>query len=372
MTTRVMHWDMGISRFPLFFVLSVLMLAAMVSMNAQAQEPIPRGDRLLGLAIMETKHQTYDQALAASIAVGSDYVELVIGWDDVETAPGIHQPKPDFAKIGNAIFPSLGVGVALSFLTLDTAGDRRPVWHQQAAWDDPAVIDAAWSALSRTLNRLNDTALISLSLGNEVDIMLTAAPDQQPSYVVFIRELKQRLKTTYPTLPVGVKVTAGGALASGGATPGQPAIARQVITGMELAMITYYPLDDDFKALPMEAAIKGLDRLVALFPNQPIHMAEIGYPSDPACGGGPKAQGDFIEQVFQAWDRHHERITAMNWVWQTDIGPRDARSMAQAYGQNASCFAGFLGSLGLRSHDLTPKPAWSIFQAASAARDFSR
>ncbi|MBV6634027.1 MAG: hypothetical protein KI792_13455 [Alphaproteobacteria bacterium] len=335
--------------------------------HAQTEPPVHRGDRLLGLAIIETKTQSYGNAMDASIEAGSDYIELVVGWDDVETAPGAHNPRPDFAQLANGTFPAYGLKVALSFLTFDTVSDRRPAWHQNASWDDPEVIEAAWRALNRTIIRLRDAELISVSLGNEVDVLLTTQPAQQAAYLVFIRALKVRMAAAYPTLPVGVKVTAAGALALE-----EPVIARQVTEGMDLAMITYYPLDAEMKTQPIDVAVTVLDRLVGTFPDQPIHLAEIGYPSDPACGDGPEGQADFVYQVFQRWDRYADRIKAMNWVWQTDIGPDEAANLAGAYGSDAPCFVGFLGSLGLRNHDLSEKSAWPVFRAVAFERGFTR
>ncbi len=328
------------------------------------QLALPAGTRRFGIAIIDTPHQDFDDAIGAARSAGADHVELVIGWDDIETAPGEFQPETDWAAIANRIYPGLKLSVALSFLTVDTLDDRRPAWRQATPWDDPQTIAAAWTALSRTLQALESTTLLGLSLGNEANIALAGQVQAQAAYIRFASALRKRVKQRYPDLAVGVKLSASELFAD------DLPFAQALTSNMDVALLPYYPLDSNAVVRDPQVPADDFSVLVEAFPDHPIQIAEIGYPSSTQCGCSETHQAEFVRAAFAAWDAHAGRISRFNWTWQTDITPQGAVDYAASLGSSSVCFAQFLGTLGLKDYRARPKLAWQALLEQTAARRF--
>lgn len=350
-----------------FFLIVVLAIGFLLWQGpAKGRGEIKAGNRLLGLAISENQGQTWEQAFAEAMAAGVNYVELPIAWDDVETTPGIFEPNPDWARIGGEFYAKNGVKVALSFLSIDTTEDRRPKWWQSRKWNDPELVEAAVAVVIRTLNAIPEIARLSISLGNEVDIHLGARRAQQRAYVKFVQQLRMRLREKGVGVPIGVKVTAAGLLGA------EHQFVQDISAIMDVAMITYYPIDDRFHARGPDTVEDDLNTILAHLGDQPVHLSEIGYPSGQDCGSSPADQARFVANAFAAWDRNATRIPALFWDWQSDI-PADALAgYGDYYGLKDMCFLNYLATLGLKTRAGTPKAGWVEFVNQAKARDFQR
>lgn len=346
---------------PAFFTFLTLFTFYFVSINASAD--ILR-KRHFGIAIIDTPAQSFNDALKDAKRMGSDHVELVIGWDDVEATQNWLFKHPDWARMANDLYAKEEMSVALSFLSVDTVTDRRPSFYKNKSWDNPDVIEGAWAALSLTLSKLNDVELLPISLGNEADIWIDAHPEQKDSYRRFMAALRDLVHKNFPEIQVGVKVSASSVLSAEGET------AQELSRDMDVVLLTYYPLTEEFKARSLESAAQDLKKIVAAFPRRDIHLTEVGYPSSEVCDSSQDQQAAFVRQVFQAWDIYSKHIVCINWTWQTDIPKSQAKDMAFGFGVQTLCFEEFLGTLGLRHVTAEPKKAWGVLQQELRHRNF--
>ncbi len=326
--------------------------------------PLPAGARQIGLSINDSARMDFNAEVNEARSANIQFTELTIAWDDVETAPGVFAPNPDFAAIANGFYPGTGLKLSLSFLTIDTVADRRPSFYQALPWDDPSVIDAAWNALSFTLDAMPSIQFVDISIGNEVNVYLKANPAQEDGYVAFVETLQSRLTTRMPNTPVGVKITADDI------RNGDLRFAQRISANMDIAMITYYPLDAQAAAQPASIVFSDFNAIVAAHPGKPIHMAEIGYPASTQCNSSEAQQAEFLINAFVAWDQHPNEITTMTWVWQNDISPADVTALVNYYGISQICFAEYLATLGLHDYNAIAKPAWGALVSATATRGF--
>ncbi len=319
-------------------------------------------DRLLGLALADLPQRSYDEAVHIASGTGVRFATLPLVWDEIETKPGVYAPATDWLAIAAAYYPSIGWKVALELNPIDTLADRRPAWLRDKAWDDPQVVVSYQNMLRQVLERASAIDLTSLAIGNEADVLLGEDDRQWQSYGNLVKAAREVSQAARPSLKIGVKTTF--------ASTDSAALARlqRVIGNTDIVMITYYPLDETFRTRPPDAPAKDFDRLSAAFPGREIHLAEIGYPSGTMCSGGEAAQAAFVSSAFAAWDNHAEQITAIYWDWMTDVSVSEVEAAAQYYQSADPCFAEFIGTLGLETHDLKPKAGWIRFSEEAAKR----
>ncbi len=326
--------------------------------------PTPSGNRMLGLGIIEGAGESFQAATDAAKQAGVEYVELTLAWNAIETAPGVFAPDPDFATIADGFYPAQNIGIKLSIVTLDTVGDLRPDWHKALAWDDPALIDAAWAMISRTLDAMPSTQFVGISIGNEVDSPLSGQTIIQNEFINFVRAIEQRLQTRLPSVPVGVKMTFGGLTGS------ERDFIMRLNNETDVVMLTYYPLNADFTPRSPDVASADFATMVSSFPGREIFLAEIGYQSSANCGSSEAAQASFVTNAFAAWDEHDTAITRMLWNWQTDITQAALDNYETIFGISDVCFLEYLGTLGLRNQDASIKPGWTRFVSEGTVRGF--
>lgn len=97
--------------------------------------------------------------------------------------------------------------------------------------------------------------------------------------------------------------------------------------------------------------------MVAMAAGKPVYLSELGYPSG-GCGSSEAGQRDFIEAAFAAWAQNADSIPLVTLVWLHDISEEQLATYTDYYGIGDDCFARYLGTLGLRGHDGTDKPAF--------------
>ena len=196
---------------------------------------------------------------------------------------------------------------------------------------------------------------MSVSLGNEPDVWLEQNPTQVEPYLRFLGAVADRVREQRPGLPLTVKVTADAFLSD-------DPLGQRLLESADIVSVTYYPLDDGFRVLPPDHVHQTFSNLALRAGSRPVHVAEIGYPSSSLCGSSEVAQTSFLQNGFQAWDRHVEVIERLHWPWQTDLSSEAAQDYASQFGIADPCFEAFLGSLGLRDHRARPKPAWEALE----------
>ena len=306
--------------------------------------------------------ESFDDALALVQAAGVQATSLPVFWDEIERAPGVFDPDPNWLAIADAFYPGAGIQIVLGIHPIDTNQDRRPADLQGRPFDDPQVIARYGALLEWALSQTPDLDLVVLSVGNEVDALLGSDAEAWAAYGRFFDAARARVHQTRPGLHVGAKATYGGLM-------GDSQSALQALNARaDALLVTYYPLGPDFAAHPPSAVQGDVDRLLAAYPDGPVHLLETGYPSGTSCGGSPGRQADFVREVFRAWDRHAARIRSVEFTWLTDIAPATVDAYVDYYGVDDACFRDYLGTLGLREHDGSSKPAWDRLVEEAEAR----
>src|SRR5690349_18538805 len=99
--------------------------------------PVPRGDRLLSIAVNEAADKDFGKAFARAQRAGLQVVGLPLAWDDLETAPGTYQPKINLLEIASQFYPAQKIKISLEVNPIDTNKVRLPKDLAGKAWDDP-------------------------------------------------------------------------------------------------------------------------------------------------------------------------------------------------------------------------------------------
>ncbi len=87
---------------------------------------LPKGNRQLEIDITDAENGNYDHSIALVKEVGAESVSLSLFWDEIETAPGVFAPDPNWLKISNLYYPGQDFSLSLVISVLDTSEIRLP------------------------------------------------------------------------------------------------------------------------------------------------------------------------------------------------------------------------------------------------------
>jgi hypothetical protein len=350
-----------LKRFPAVVVITAVAIVAANLLAADTQQPVPKGDRLLGCAVTEAQDKNYGGAMMQAKAAGIQVVSLKLDWDDVEKQPGVFEsPWP---KIANGYYPAQGMQVSLRVATLDTNRNRVPADIRDKPFNDPQVIARFNHLLDWVLDEMPDVKLAELSIGNEVDGVLGDDPAKWKQYTEFFDATRKHALEKRPRLKVGVSIMFAGLMK-------QSRFAAALNEQADEIMVSYYPLTPAFEVRPPQVVRDDFDAICRKYPNRPISFVEAGYPSGSRCGSSPEKQGQFVDQLFGAWDEHPKQIRTVTLVWLHDTSPGAADAFGVYYGVSAPAFRDYLATLGLRTWQGAgaDKPAFAALRRQAKAR----
>lgn len=327
-----------------------------------AEQAAEQTERLLGIDVNETSAVDFGTAFSLAQEVGLDFTSLSIYWDELETAPGEFKPDPNWLEIANDFYGREGVALSLVLAPIDTNVLRLPPDLENTPFDAPELIDRYLAALDYALDQLTDVELVAISVGNEVDVYLSNHPQQRQAYGVFYEHARRHLHGRAPGVPIGLKATYEGL------TGAHAEELRQLNASSDVILATYYPLEGDFSVKEPSIFKNDMERLLDRYPDRPIYLLEVGYPSSPILGSSEEKQAEFVRQVFTTWDRHHRRIPLLNFTWLHDVSQETLDRYEDYYGLSDRRFLAYLGSLGLRTNDGRDKQAYHAFQIEAGAR----
>lgn len=286
-------------------------------------------------------------AMREQIRMGLDGGAISLKWDEYE-AQG---PKSFEDAVGGLKF--MGQEAIVTIATLDTIKRRLPADLTEKKWNDPEVL-RRWEAFLRGLTPKLGPRVKWLSLGNEVDGYLASKPEEVEAYRRFLSAGRKVVKSLRPELQVGVTVMST-------ASTDNPDLARRLQEGMDVAVMTYYPLDDLKVRDPLSVS-KDLDRMVALAAGKPLVFQEIGYPASERVESSPSLQEKFVRAVFAKLDTLGDKVPLAVYFLQSDFTPDLLKALEGYYGVSDPRFLAFLGSLGLKDSSGKARPAWTAFQ----------
>jgi hypothetical protein len=307
-------------------------------------DPLPRGARILELDANAPEDENYDQVMELARELGAESIRLSVYWDDIERVPGVYDPDPNWLAIANQYYSAQGLAISLVISVLDTTEVRVPEDLAGVPFSDPEVIDRFQGLLTYIKSQLPDVELTSLAIGNEIDGVLGEDPVAWEEFNLFYQSSADFARGIWPDLPISTKVTFDGLFNQ------SAPFAREIYQGSDLVMTTYYPLMNDFAVRDPEVVVEDFQALTALFPNQEIHITEIGYPTSIDINSSEEKQARFIQYMFQAWDIHADQISVLSYSWLSDLPSDSVKELESYYGLRDKGFSEFLRTLGLRTY----------------------
>jgi len=249
-----------------------------------------------------------------------------------------------------------GFDVVLGVQVINTNRKETPSDLQNTPFDSPQV-QSRFRLLIDALRPHVNERVKYISIGNEVDIYLSAHPNEWGTYKSFYEGALAYVHSTMPHVKVGVTSTFAGAVGPAASNVGSLNQSSDVI------ILTYYPLDDQFFAYNPAAPLTDFPKMVPLGIGKPIILQEVGYPTSALLASSEQEQSEFVRNVFTAWQNVGDRIPLLNFFALHDFSQDLCDSLLVYYGAppTAVNFKEFLCTLGLRRVDGTPKLSWQAF-----------
>ena len=122
-------------------------------------------------------------------------------------------------------------------------------------------------------------------------------------------------------------------------------------------MTTYYPLNADFTVRDVSEVKSDFAQMVLAVNGQKLIITECGYPTATVLGSSEQLQSEFISAVFEAWGLYSNQISHLSFFSLTDYSEDYVNELGGYYGLREEKFLSYLGSLGIRRADGSPKPA---------------
>lgn len=335
--------------------------AANVSYKA-SDNPVPLGDRLLGLSVTLPMDNDFNKWFREARSSGVNVVEVPILWNEMEPAKGQYKDPYNVLMMSRTFYPKQNMKIALTLGPLDTNNNCMPADLKGKPFNDPEVIARYENATDYEFSQLQGVDIQSISIGNEVDVYLGNDEQKWQQYQAFYSEVGRYLKSRHPGLKIGVKSTFAGL------TKHNVDQVRSINSESDLVLVTYYPLNDDFTVRGPASPLEDFAKVVALYPNKEIDFRESGYPSSPLLGSSEEKQAEFVKQTFVAWDEQKDHVKLVIFMWLHDASPFQIDTWGRYYGFTDSKFLAYLGTLGFRTYDGKDKIAWTTFQDQAKAR----
>jgi hypothetical protein len=356
--------DRRVARLLLPCFCTQLSLVALLSEVAviEPANPVPCGQRLLGIAISEGEIG-FEAAFREVRKAGIQIVELNLPWDMFEQEKGKYQ-DPYGLLPATAYYGANNIQVCFSLAVINTVKRTTPAYLNGLEWDDPEVVGAFNRLMDWFLAQVpNNVTVAAISVGNEVDLYLEGEPSWK-RYSHFVESTIRHLRERHPKIRYGVKTTV-----TEGVFGGELDQVRNVNQWSDVIMLNLYPQDESFQVDDPKTIHQHLDRIVHAFPDKTVWMTELGYQSgEKHCGSSPAKQARFYHEFFRAWDKHRDQIQMVMINWLHDQPARQVEEWTKYYGLAAPAFAEFLATLGLRHADGTDKPAWKQIVAETRMR----
>lgn len=284
---------------------------------------------------------------------GARLMVLSHKWSELEPSPG----KFDLKSLHDAIPPlsNLGFSLAVTIATLDTNNKTLPADLQSEPFDSPKV-RTRFDTLLRAIAKELSPSVKWVMLGNEADIYLGIHQDEQGAFAGFVEAGRKTLKSLQPGVKVGVTTTFDG-------LRDRPDVFHRLNRDTDVITMTYYPLRQDMMARPTSDVGKDIGAMVEAAGTRPLLLQELGYPASETLGSSEQKQADFVDAVFDAIAAQPKTIVGGVFFIEYDFDQPTLDTLTGYYHIDAAPFRAFLGTLGLKKSDGTPRKAWGRYEA---------
>jgi len=344
-----------------FITLISILLLFTLPLHAQDENPLSAGDRLFNIDINLAPGEDYTDIFMQMCELGLNSVKLSFDWTDIEYAPG--QYENENPGIANIFYPAFNTRVDLMIRPVHTGTLRVPDDIANLPLDDPQVIERFNAMLDWTLSQMSDTTIGSLSIGSELDSYLGTNARLWEQYENFAIAVRVFLADNYPEIPVAFEMIYSSLLNDNTAE-----FAQSLNQHADIIGVSYYPLQGNFTPYPDSHVSETFAALVETYPEKPIYFYQLGYPSGAIVDSSEEQQAQFVETVFEEWDNHADHIEMISFTWLTDLSDESVAYFEDYYSFSSRRFRGFLGSIGLREQDGTPKQAYDVLIEEATAR----
>lgn len=332
-------------------VLVVLFVAAWILFAGPSYAAGPP----IGIAVNLPEGGTANDIGREIMAARTDGARVMVlshKWSELEPSAGKFNLKP----LHDAIPPltKLGFSLAVTIATLDTNNKTLPTDLQAESFDSPKVRQR-FDALLRAIAKELSPSVKWVMLGNEADIYLGIHPDEQEAFAGFVEAGRKTLKSARPSSVVGVTTTFDG-------LRDRPGVFRRLNRAMDVVTMTYYPMGSDFRVRPTTDVGKDISAMVKAAGIRPLLLQELGYPASEELGSSERKQADYVDAVFDAIAAHPKSIVGGVFFIEYDFDKPTLDTLTGYYHIDAAPFRAFLGTLGLKKSDGTPRKAWARYQ----------
>ncbi|HKV05306.1 MAG TPA: hypothetical protein VJO53_09395 [Candidatus Acidoferrales bacterium] len=352
-------------------VLAAVLMAASAGCSSNSAPgggpPPPADNRVLGIAanpreVPPPVPQDYLDAAALVRGAGVRGTIQTDTWSVLEPAPGQYALQD--LQNGLNFAASQGLQAYVGIQVINTVPKTVPSDLMGVNWNDPQM-ESRFHALLDAILPLLGNQVTYLSIGNEVDVYLTAHPAEWTSYEGFYEDALAYIHQKSPGIRVGVTTTFTGA---SGAARANVALLN---SRSDLWIFTYYPLGAGFVPNSPQSPLTDFPTMLTLAGTKDVALQEVGYPSSTAISSSEANQASFVTAFFQAWQNTGQRIPFLSFFLLHDLTPSICSQLNAYYGVPPDpAFQAYLCTLGLRHDDDTLKPAWAAFVNAAAANGF--
>jgi hypothetical protein len=343
---------------------------------AEGPRPVPRGDRLIGLDILNLSEDgTFADNIRRAQSLGAQFVSLHTTWTAFEPSPGVLVDPENLIRTFIDVLQTYDLKLSLTVRPIDLTGKTVPSDLETTRFSDPVMMQRFQNLLtflfgitgsdgSTTLSGL----LTSLQIGNEIDGYDSSGehPDFWSDYGAFLYETNLYVESNIDTgLPVGFTGTRRGLI-----DEDSRAIFQALAGAVDVVGATYYPLDSGLRVEDPAVVAADLQALVDTFTGHTVYLQEVGYPTADKNASDQQKQADFYKSLFLAWDTHRQEIPLINIVRLQDVSRATAEELAGDYTTGNEEFVEYLRTLGLRTHpeDGVDKVAFTVIRQESGKR----
>ena len=352
----------------IFLLISLITFSCSKTNNIINWEPeIPNGiltkdGRVLGISPSQSD-RAFENVFKDLKDIGVGRVELNLEWSYFEEDVGQYQDPLGLLE-AISFYGSNNIEIGLSIATINTVKRTDPLELQSLAYDDPRRLQAFDNLVDWILIKIGNKVKVDyISVGNEVDFILNG--DEWSSFISFLESAKKNIHESHPEINVGVKITIGKGIL--GPYKDQ---ALELIEMSDLALLNYYPQNDQFQVYAIDRIEQELDLIRTLI-NKPIYFTEVGFQSgDEFCKSSEEKQAIFFHFLFSYWDQYPTEIPFININWIDDVSQEELMLFENYYGYSDPAFKEYLATLGLKTSSGKPKYAWKQIKTETEYRNW--
>lgn len=319
-----------------------------------------------------------DALVAEALAAGATIGRAQISWRDIETAQGVY--STDALDDALAAAAEMGDYVFVTLETIDISAYEFPDYLRSSpealqpglTLQSDAVRTALENMLGFLVPQLSMAQVWGLSLGNEVDSIISDGIEPVDDMIDFYERAAARAQALDPDLAVTLTLT-------GGAPATQPVFTQAIADVMDIVTFNHYCLDADLQVTGPARWRDDYDTFKQVAGSKDIFIQElgcpvgygddgVGAPPRPAngLGGSPQVQVDYFAFALDefATDSQFRAATLFQLLdWSPDLARSFSLPVIAIDGTVGERLEEWLATSGLcRWADGTCRPAWDTFK----------